>query len=74
MKNSEREKIREPFDPRETPAPPQIVDPNVSDERNENRAPIEAKKSKQTPDNSKEEPAEKLLGESPTEIDDETTI
>jgi hypothetical protein len=69
MKNNNKNKIKEPFPAENTPAPPQIIDPNLRNERNEQPAPVEGNKK---PGN---EPADsgKRLGD-PLEIDDETTI
>jgi hypothetical protein len=79
----EREKeIKEPYTPENTPNPPQIIDPNKQNDEPGEKAPLKAEK-KSTPDhksdlkNTKPGDApdkEKLLGESETEITDETTI
>lgn len=74
--------IKEPFKPENTPNPPQIIDPNKrNDEPGENEPVKAEKKSKpeQQPDRKNAKPGdveknEKLLGESETEITDETTI
>jgi hypothetical protein len=69
--------IREPFPPENTPVPPQNMDPNLEqDRKNKNKASEnqpsgkDEQKSKTPAGNEKP----KLLGESETEITDETTI
>jgi hypothetical protein len=72
MKSSDKNKIREPFPPENTPDPPQIVDPNQQNKK-ENQNP----ENKQQDDKKNKQPQKdtgKRLGESPIEIDDETTI
>jgi hypothetical protein len=76
MKNADKDKIREPFRPEQTPNPPQIVDPNLKNERNERSAPTNSKKNNkpaEKQENQKVKDTGKRLGD-PTEIDDETTI
>lgn len=76
----ERKNVQEPYRPESTPTPPQVIDP--SRHPGENDSSNEKQQGKNaTPSNEKEqrknekgEAKEKLLGESPTEIDDETTI
>jgi hypothetical protein len=46
MKEKPKDKIKEPFNPHQTPAPPQIIDPSTREERNEPDKPIENRKSK----------------------------
>jgi hypothetical protein len=62
----------EPFKPEDTPTPPQSMHPGAPDEQDKKTPPQPSgdtsKKSK------KNKPGKKLLGESETEIDDETTI
>jgi hypothetical protein len=74
--------IKEPFKPENTPNPPQIIDPNKQNDGPEEKAPLKAEK-KSTPDHKSDPKStkpgdglkkEKLLGESETEITDETTI
>jgi hypothetical protein len=73
-----QEKAREPFSPERTPEPPQHKDPrermNKTDENSQKESPTKTnnKTREETPGKEKEKP--KLLGESETEIDDETTI
>lgn len=67
----DRKKVEEPFDPQRTPEPAQVKHPTSKDERERNKG--ENKPAKE--DQNKKQPAsEKRLGESPIEIDDETTI
>ena len=69
----DRKKIQEPFEPTDTPTPPQIIDPNTGRQREH---PVEdAEKSRTTPANKKEGKQEKghLLSDE-TEINNETTI
>lgn len=65
----EKKNIREPYDPKRTPKPPQIIEPNRGAQR-EN--PIEKKEDHE---GSSAKPAQKnhLLSEN-ADIDDETTI
>ena len=75
MKN-DKNKSKEPFRPENTPMQPdhapnnKLNDPSPKNERNEKKAPVEEPKK---PDQ-KQEAKPKLLGESETEITDETTI
>jgi hypothetical protein len=79
---NEKNKIKEPFTPDNTPNPPQIIDPNKRNDEPSGKAPMKVEKSpsaqeksdrkNQKPSSPKKE--EKLLGESETEITDETTI
>lgn len=67
------EKIREPYEPDDTPTPPQIIEPNSGRER-EN--PVEGKdKSERKPGNRPQKQGEKehLLSED-ADLNDETTI
>jgi hypothetical protein len=73
MEKNDKNKIREPFPPEETPNPPQIIDPNIRNERNEPNGPVDKKKQKPAPDNEQQQDSGKRLGD-PTEITDETTI
>jgi hypothetical protein len=73
-----QEKGREPFNPNRTPEPPQHKDPRERvDKTGEDLQKGSSSKTKnktreETPGKENEKP--KLLGESETEIDDETTI
>jgi hypothetical protein len=74
-------KIREPFTPENTPNPPQIIDPNKRNDEANEKAPrktakpsAENKPERQDQKPDRSEKKEKLLGESETEITDETTI
>jgi hypothetical protein len=76
MKN-DKQKIREPYPPENTPNPPQNIDPNLPGERENQNKPVENKRpgNDQKEQNKKSVNAKpKLLGESETEITDETTI
>jgi hypothetical protein len=75
---NERDKIKEPFNPHQTPPPPQVIDPSRRKEQGETDAPIgnrkpaeNSKKEKRNPEPKKER--SKQLGDE-TEITDETTI
>jgi|GEM_PF-4409906 len=74
-------KSPEPFDPHHTPTPPQRIDPQERSESIREDAPAAQQQEEQVdiPGGDKKpgknkETKEKLLGESPTEITDETTI
>ena len=73
MKKQEK-KIKEPYEPQDTPKPPQIIEPN-SGKKREN--PIEDKEGQPaSPDNSvsgKTRGPQHLLSEE-ADIDDETTV
>lgn len=68
--NKNKGTSKEPFSAEQTPAPPQVIEPN--ERKEEKQQGPEAKQRKKdagsTPDSGRR------LGESPTEIDDETTI
>ncbi len=66
-----KEKIREPFPPENTPEPPQVMDTSRQPESGTKENEQEANKKKSPGDNNSKE---KKLGESPQEIEDETTI
>jgi hypothetical protein len=72
MKPADKKKQNEPFKPEETPTPPQVQDPNLRNERNEPNARIEENRERDR--GKKTEDTGRRLGESPLEIDDETTI
>jgi hypothetical protein len=80
MKNQDKDKIREPFPAEETPNPPQIIDPNARNEKppaiegSEKRKTSEKQVPAEEPDRVPAEDTGRRLGESPIEIDDETTI
>jgi hypothetical protein len=66
-RNDKKSKVEEPFPPEKTPQPAQVMNPaNRSAQGTENNK--DQKKAEE------EKPSEKKLGESPIEIDDETTI
>lgn len=67
---------REPFRPEDTPEPPQVMDTSREPENNQaNRdRSKDAEPQKEKTDKEKEQKSDKKLGESPIEIDDETTI
>ncbi|HEY0655393.1 MAG TPA: hypothetical protein VGD65_19800 [Chryseosolibacter sp.] len=81
---NEQNKVKEPFSPHETPAPPQIIDPNKRPDEPAKDNPMNAgkrssadqseRKASKPGDQKEEKKEEKLLGESETEITDETTI
>jgi hypothetical protein len=70
-------KSREPIPQVNTPTPPQVMDTRMPPDQNEKKP---GKKTPSPKNESKERPKDqepekkKLLGESPLEIDDETTI
>ena len=66
--NKHNKKIKEPFDPQKTPRPPQIIDPD-SEQEKENPIENDAK-SKQA---STPEHRQHLLSDD-ADIDDETTV
>ena len=67
-----KRKYDEPFKPEDTPNPPQNMHPGVPDKEQSSK---KNKDQKQKPAQKKTDgPKEKLLGESETEITDETTI
>ncbi len=67
---------REPYRPNDTPEPPQHMDPRErmehTQDNKKNASPENAQPKKEENKTKTEKP--KLLGESETEIDDETTI
>ncbi len=84
---NDKNKNQEPFRPEETPNPPQIVDPNRPHEQGERKEPVKSEGRQNTrggtgqpakefeqPEKAQKEEGKKLLGESETEITDETTI
>lgn len=75
---NKKEKIEEPYSPIYTPNPPQIIDPRVIPEKNKNIKTGNENEKTDTRNQSKpqkdKEDNPKRLGESETEIDDETTI
>jgi hypothetical protein len=73
MKNTDKDKVREPFPPEHTPNPPQIIDPNLKNERGERSTPANSNEETEKPGKQQVKDTGKRLGD-PTEIDDETTI
>jgi hypothetical protein len=74
-------KIKEPYRPEDTPNPPQIIDPNRRNDEPGEKNPVRGEKNGPSNEQKETESApaengkkEKLLGESETEITDETTI
>jgi hypothetical protein len=71
-----KNKQREPFDPENTPQPPQVMDTRKDPVRDEKKS--EKSNSTVPKGDTDKRPANedtgKRLGESPIEIDDETTI
>jgi hypothetical protein len=74
----QKDKVKEPFPPEATPNPPQIIDPSKESDQGKSKQPLKTQPKNQQAghksDQSKSQPKKKLLGESETEIDDETTI
>jgi hypothetical protein len=71
---SEQNKVKEPYTPESTPTPPQTIDPSRKPEeelKNNREEPVK-KGNAEKPGETKE--GKKLLGESETEVTDETTI
>ncbi len=73
--------IKEPYRPEDTPNPPQIIDPNRRNDEPDEKSPMRGEKKSPTGQHeendskpAESEKKEKLLGESETEITDETTI
>jgi hypothetical protein len=73
MKDNQK-KGREPFDPERTPEPPQDKDPRQRMDTSGDNSPTKTKNKKRQKSLGNEKEKPKLLGESETEIDDETTI
>jgi hypothetical protein len=68
----DRRKIKEPFEPKDTPKPPQIIEPN-SGRKREN--PVQdQKRNKTEPGNAAAEKEEQHLLGDDADISDETTI
>jgi hypothetical protein len=72
MKTEHKSRSNEPFKPEETPEPAQVKDPSLKNERREQEAPVEEKNKPAEP--LKTQDTGRRLGESETQIDDETTI
>lgn len=64
-------KIREPFDPADTPKPPQIIEPNAEQQR-ENPLAVEENRKEKTSANEKNKKPRLLADEA--QINDDTTI
>ena len=71
----ERKNIREPFQPENTPNPPQIIDPSKRNEEGKREAPIENKQSDKGNSQSENPKLEKpkKQGENEPDIQGETT-
>jgi hypothetical protein len=69
----DKKKIREPFEPKDTPKPPHIIEPNSRSQR-ENPVDGESRSNKSPDDKNSEEPSKAHLLGDDTEINDETTI
>ena len=69
----EREKIKEPYKPEDTPQPPQNIDPDTGRKR-ENPVEGKAGQSVQAEDNAAGKTRKSHLLDEDTDIDDETTI
>jgi hypothetical protein len=69
---------KEPYSPENTPPPPQVMNPNGKPENNEKDRPAKGQQKKERSRENKysqrKQKKSKLLGESETEINDETTI
>jgi hypothetical protein len=78
MNDKKEKNIKEPFPPDQTPNPPQIIDPSRANEQGEGQKPLKTDPKNQASENkgtgNAKSGSKKLLGESETEIDDETTI
>lgn len=79
MKNEKE--IKEPYRPEDTPNPPQIIDPNRPNNEAGDKGPVKAERKSPAKQSDKKETkpdddstSEKRLGESESEITDETTI
>jgi hypothetical protein len=73
MDNKDRDKIKEPYTPENTPNPPQVMDPNLRNERGETAGTNDKKRAAPAEREEKKESSGKKLGDQ-TEITDETTI
>ena len=72
----ERKNIREPYQPENTPNPPQIIDPSKGNEEGNREAPVENKQRPEKGGSQSENPKlekPKRVGDEPN-IHDETTI
>jgi hypothetical protein len=72
----ERKNIREPYQPENTPNPPQIIDPSKRNEDGKKEVPVENKQRTDKGDSQSENPKlekPKRVGDEP-DINDETTI
>ena len=72
MKNDKKE-IKEPYEPENTPQPPQIIEPNSGRER-ENPVKDDERPNNRTAGTERSGPAKQHLLADDAEIDDETTI
>jgi hypothetical protein len=71
----DKNKSREPFRPEDTPEPPQVMDTSKQHPESGDKMPEVKDKFKDDQQSGKSGGKnEKLLGDSPSEIDDETTI
>jgi hypothetical protein len=71
----ERKNIKEPYNPHQTPDPPQIIDPSKRKEEGNKEAPVENKNQNHSAQSEKSEQKKtKRLGEDEPDIHDETTI
>jgi hypothetical protein len=71
----ETKNIKEPYNPHQTPNPPQIIDPGKRNEERNKEASVENKNQNQSDksENAEQKKA-KRLGEDEPDIHDETTI
>jgi hypothetical protein len=71
------DKSREPFPPENTPTPPQVMNPSKEPPKGESpsgKSPSGRKDESHSHSSAESREKKKLLGESPIDIDDETTI
>lgn len=69
----ERKKIKEPFDPKDTPNPPQEIDPDINRKR-ENPVAEQGRKAGKPDDKKSDKPQMGHLLDEEADINDETTI
>ena len=69
----EKRKIKEPFAPEQTPSPPQIIEPNSRQQR-ENPVGEEEKPDQRKEEKGQQQPTRHHLLSDDADIDDETTL
>jgi hypothetical protein len=75
-KHKNKPKVREPFPPENTPEPPQVMDTSIQPEsgtKESEQARLADQQKNQGKPGQKKESNKKSLGDSDSEIDDETT-